>query len=49
MLVVNLVEEYLEKYAKPNKRSADEDERILKKDIVPRWGHQKAKDVTKRT
>lgn len=48
VLVVNLVEEYLEKYAKPNKRSADEDERILKKDIVPRWGHQKAKDVTKK-
>jgi len=47
MLVSTLVDEYLERYAKPNKRSAYEDERILKKDILPAWGGIKAKSVTK--
>jgi len=46
--VRRLVEEYLEKYAKPNKRSWKEDERILNKDVVPRWGKRKARDITRR-
>jgi len=46
--VNELIEEYLEKWAKPRKRSWHEDERILKKDIVPVIGKHKAKDVTKR-
>ncbi len=36
--VQNLVDEYLEKYARPRKRSAAEDERILNKDVLPAWG-----------
>ncbi len=36
--VKRLVEEYIEKHAKPNKRSWKEDERILNKDVIPRWG-----------
>lgn len=50
-LTVNqLAKEYLEKHAKVNKRasSAAEDERILNKDILPRWGERKAKDLRKR-
>lgn len=47
ILIADLANEYLERHAKPNKRSAREDERILCKDIVPRWGRKKAKDITK--
>lgn len=43
-----LAEEYLEKWAKPRKRSWREDERILKKDIIPAWGERKARSVTRR-
>jgi integrase len=43
-----LIEEYLEKWAKPRKRSWKEDERILMKDIIPAWGDLKAKDITRR-
>jgi integrase len=46
--VKRLVEEYIEKYAKVRKRSWKEDERILHKDVIPRWGNRKAKDVTRR-
>ena len=46
--VKRLVEEYIEKYAKPRKRSWKEDERILNKDVVPRWGKRKAQDITRR-
>jgi integrase len=43
-----LVDEYIEKYAKPRKRSWKEDERILNKDVVSRWGKRKARDITRR-
>ena len=46
--VKRLVEEYIEKHAKPNKRSWKEDERILNKDVVSRWGKRKARDITRR-
>jgi integrase len=46
--VNELVDEYLEKWAKPRKRSWKEDERILKKDVVPAIGKLKAKNITKR-
>ena len=46
--VADLVEEYLEKWAKPRKRSAAEDERTLRKEVVPLWGNRKAKDITRR-
>ncbi|MFQ5674053.1 MAG: tyrosine-type recombinase/integrase [Nitrospinales bacterium] len=46
--VKDLAEEYLEKWARPRKRSAREDERILYKDVVPAWGERKAKDITRR-
>ena len=43
-----LVENYLEKWARPRKRSAYEDERILRKDVIPAWGHRKARSITRR-
>ena len=43
-----LADEYLEKWAKPRKRSWREDERILKKDILPEWGRRKAREITRR-
>ena len=46
--VNELVELYIEKWAKPRKRTASEDERILYKDVVPIWGHRKAGDIRKR-
>lgn len=44
----DLANEYIEKWAKPRKRSWQEDERILFKDVVPLWGRRKAKDITRR-
>lgn len=46
--VEGLIKEYLEEWAKPRKRSWEEDERILNKDVKPLWGKRKAKDITKR-
>ena len=46
--VAVLADEYLEKWAKPRKRSWREDERILQKDVLPEWGRRKAKDITRR-
>jgi integrase len=46
--VSELIDAYLEKWARPNKRSAAEDERILDKDVRPSWGRRKAQDVTRR-
>src|SRR6516164_9857881 len=46
--VADLVEAYLDKWARPRKRSAAEDERILRKDVIPAWGRRKAKDIARR-
>ncbi len=48
--VTQLAEEYLEKWARPRKRTvcAYEDERILNKDVLPQWGRRKARDITRR-
>lgn len=50
LTVKDLVEEYMEKYAKVKKkeRSWKEDERLLRKDIVPVMGRKKAKDIRRR-
>ena len=47
-LIKDLVSEYLEKWAKPRKRSWREDERILNKEVIPFWGRRKAKDIHRR-
>jgi integrase len=46
--VNDLAEEYLEKWARPRKRSAGEDERIIRKDVLPAWGKKKARDIRRR-
>jgi integrase len=46
--VEELAEAYLEKWARPRKRSAAEDERILRKDVLPAWRRRKAKDIARR-
>jgi integrase len=46
--VEELVASYLDRYARTRKRSASEDERILRKDVLSRWATRKAKDITRR-
>jgi integrase len=46
--VAELSAEYLEKWAKPRKRSWMVDKRIIEKDVLPHWGRSKAKDITRR-
>ena len=46
--VAQLVDEYIEKWAKPRKRTWSEDYRMLHKDVVPAWGERKAKEITRR-
>jgi integrase len=43
-----LINEYLEVWSKPRKRSWREDERILNKDVKPKWGKRKTHEITKR-
>ena len=40
--------EYLERHAKPRKRSWREDQRILERDVLPRWGGRRARSITAR-
>jgi integrase len=43
--VTELVHDYIEKHAKRKKRSWKEDQRILNKDVIPRWGKRKAASI----
>lgn len=43
-----LTNEYLEKWAKPRKRSWQEDERLIQKEILPKWGKRKASSIKRR-
>lgn len=45
--VRELAEFYLEKHAKPNKRSWREDELMLQKDVLSVWGKLKVTDITR--
>jgi len=46
--VAAFADEYMERWAKPRKRSWKEDLRILNKDILPVWGRRKMRDITRR-
>jgi len=46
--VAQLVDEYIERGAKPKKRTWREDARMLAKDVVPYLGRRKAKDIKRR-
>lgn len=43
-----LAKEYIEKWAKPRKRSWEGDQRTLNVEIIPKWGKRKAKDIKRR-
>ena len=46
--VIQLVDEYIEKWAMPRKRSWKEDKRLLAYDVIPILGRKKAAAVTRR-
>lgn len=46
--VTSLATDYLTKHARKFKRSADQDERILNVDVLPRWGDRSVKALTRR-
>ncbi len=46
--VTDLAFEYLEKWAKARKRSWKEDERILRRDVLPVWGEKGVIDISRR-
>ena len=46
--VADLANEYIERYARKEKRSGDQDERTIARDIIPALGTRKAKDVSRR-
>ncbi len=46
--VADLVDEYLERWAKKRKVTWQEDERCLYKEVIPKIGRKKAKDVKRR-
>lgn len=48
LTVSELCKEYIEKHAMKFKRSWQEDERILNKEVIPLWGKRKAQDIKKR-
>lgn len=48
MTVEELASEYIDRYAKANKKTWSEDERMLKADVLPMIGQRKAMSVTKR-
>ena len=43
-----LATEYLERYSKQNKRSWEEDQRLIEKEFLPAFGGMRAKDITRR-
>ena len=44
--VNTLAHRYLEEHAKPTKRTWREDEKILDRDVLPKWGKLDARDIT---
>ena len=46
--VSELAAEYIDRYAKSNKKSWRSDERILSKDVLPRWEQRKANQIKRR-
>lgn len=44
----DLAAEYIERHAKANKRTWQEDERTLGKDVLPGWGQRKAHEIKRR-
>jgi len=47
-LIPDLITEYIERHAKPNKKTWKYDQDMLQKDVLPRWKYKKAKDINTR-
>lgn len=47
-LIPELVTEYLERHAKKKKKTWREDQRMLEKDVLPRWKYKKVADIDTR-
>lgn len=45
--VFELAHDYIEKHAKRKKRSWKEDQRMLNKDVIPKWAKRKAASITR--
>jgi integrase len=43
-----VTQEYIERYAKPNKKSWEEDQRIIDHDLLPYFGAIRAKEITRK-
>ncbi len=48
LTVAGLCAEYIERHAKPHKRSWAKDQEILNRDVIAVWGKRKAEEITKR-
>lgn len=48
LTVARLADDYIERHAKPNKRTWPRDAAMLQKDVLPLWGTRKAEDITRR-
>ena len=46
--VAQLVEEYLERHARKTMKTAAEDERLLRREVLPHWRGRRAKDISRR-
>ena len=46
--IAELADTYLEKHAKPHKRSWREDERLLQREVLPQWRNRKVRDIKRR-
>lgn len=46
--VETLAQEYIERWAKPRKRTWQEDQRILEREILPSWKRRKAREIRRR-
>jgi integrase len=43
-----LADDYIKRYAKPRKRTWEEDQAQLERDVLPRWGQRTAASITRR-
>jgi integrase len=48
LTVARLADDYIERHAKPNKRTWREDANTLRREIVPAWGERRAEEITRR-
>jgi hypothetical protein len=46
--IEDLAEEYIERWAKPHKKSWQEDARMIQRDVLPAWRGIKVKEITRR-